>query len=154
LVPHWADVTMAVAAVGSLLVTAIGLIALYIQIKKLRDAIWGDTNGRLCEQSFELLKFLAEKPETYDYFYVGKPLEDDHPNKVFILYACEAMANFLEHVVLQRGNLPKHQWVAWSRYIRSTYEASPAIREFIEINRDWYSDDLIKLIAEYNQNRA
>jgi hypothetical protein len=58
--PHWADVTMALAAVGSLFVTAVGLYAVYLQIRKLRDAIWGDTHGRLCDQSLELLRFLAE----------------------------------------------------------------------------------------------
>ncbi len=144
--PTWADVTMAVAAVGSLVVTAVGLYAVYIQIKKVREAVWGETNGRLCDQSLELLRFLAEKPETYDYFYGGKELEEDHPNRVFILYASEAIANFLEHLALQRGNLPGQQWDTWRRFIRSTYDGSPAVRDFFKRHREWYSDELLSIL--------
>lgn len=146
--PHWADVTMAIAAVGSLLVTAIGFFVLYLQIKKLRDAIWGDTHGRLCDQSLALLRFLAEKPETYDYFYSGKDLEKDNPERIFILYASEALVNFLEHLVLQRQNLPTKQWAAWHRFICSTYNGSPVVRTFIKEHRDWYSGELTAIADE------
>src|SRR6476659_8876519 len=96
---------MAVAAVLSLFVTGGGLVAVFIQIRKLREAVWGETNGRLCDQSLELLRFLAEKPDTYDFFYRGIEAGDDHPDRVFILYASETIANFIEHVALQKPTL-------------------------------------------------
>jgi len=146
--PTWADIMMAIASVGSLLVTAIGIIFLYVQITKLRESMWSDTNSRLCDQSFELIRFLAEKPETYDYFYNAKPLKEDDPNRVFILYAAEALANFLEHLVLQRQNLPKRQWDVWERFIWSTYEGSSALQEYFVRHRTWYSKELLSIIDE------
>jgi len=146
--PHWADVTMALAAVGSLFVTAVGLYAVYLQIRKLRDAIWGETHGRLCDQSLELLRFLAEMPQTYDYFYTGKELENDNPDRVFVLYASEALVNFLEHLVLQRQNLPERQWATWRQFICSKYDGSPVVRAFIKEHRDWYSVELTAIADE------
>jgi hypothetical protein len=139
---------MALVSVGSLVVTAIGLYAVYVQIRKLREAVWGDTHGKLCDESLELLKFLAEKPQTYDYFYKGKELEPDHPDRVFVLYASEALVNFLEHLVLQKRNLPEPQWATWRRFICSTYESSPTVRSFLKERRDWYSEDLTAITDE------
>jgi hypothetical protein len=142
---------MALAAVGSFLVTAIGLYAVYVQIKKLRESIWSNTHSKLCDQSFELIKFLAEKPTTYDYFYHGKVLEDGDKDRVYVLYAAEALANFLEHLVLQKQNLPEQQWDVWRRFIYSTYECSAVLRSFIHSHRDWYCDELISMTDKLDE---
>jgi hypothetical protein len=146
--PTWTDVVAALTGVGSLLITTIGLIFVYVQIRKLRQGLWSDTQSRLCDQSLELIRFLAEKPETYDYFYQGKPLAEDEPNRVFIFYAAEALANFMEHLVLQKRNLPEQQWQVWHRFICSTYEGSSALQEFFLHHRTWYSPELLAIIDE------
>ena len=107
--PNWADITMAAMSVCSFLITGIGLYAVFLQIRKLRLALWSDTNGKLCDQSLELIRFLAEKPNTYDYFYLNKPLDESDPDKAFVLYGAEALTNFMEHLVLQKDSLPPPQ---------------------------------------------
>ena len=102
----WTEVVEAVGSIGTLLVTAAGLFAVYVQIRKLQRSVWGETHGKLCDQSLDILKFLAEKPSAYPYFYLGKELPQDEPDRVFILYVSEAIANFLEHLVLQRKTSP------------------------------------------------
>ena len=139
------NILTALATIGSFLVTAIGLIAVYVQIKKLRESIWGNTHSKLCDQSFELIKFLSEKPQTYDYFYNGKVLEEGSKDQVYVLYATEALANFLEHLVLQKSNLPDRQWEVWYRFICSTYTGSEVLRQFLHTHRDWYSSELLSL---------
>lgn len=146
--PNWTDITVAITAIGSLVITTVGLILVYIQIRKLRESLWSDTQSRLCDQSLELIKLLAQKPETYDYFYRGKPLSADEPNRIFILYAAEALANFMEHLVLQKDNLPKNQWDVWYRFICSTFEGSTALQEFFTHRRTWYSPELLAIIDE------
>jgi len=149
--PNWADIIMALSAVGSLVVTGIGLCAVYVQLKKVRESVWGDTHGRLCEQSIELLRFLAEKRETYDYIYAGKELEPKNPDRVHVLFVTEAIVNFLEHLVLQKDNLPEKQWMTWRRFIVSTYAGSPVIRDFITSHREWYSEDLLLIANEFDR---
>ena len=95
-----------IVSIASLLVTLIGLYVVYIQIRKIRETIWSNTHSKLCDQSFELLRFFSENPKTYDYFYNKKILVQDEPDRIFILYATEALANFMEHLMLQKENLP------------------------------------------------
>lgn len=152
--PNWADVTVALTSVATLLVTAAGLWAVFIQIRKLRVALWSDTQGRLCDQSFELLRFLAERPETYDYFYKNKPLEQHDPNRAYILYAAEALANFMEHLILQRANLPEHQWSVWHRFIISSYENCPVLQDFLQTHRSWYASEFLAPTDTCNRQTA
>ncbi len=150
--PNWADVTVALTSVGSLLVTGIGLCAVFIQLQKLRLALWSDTQGRLCDQTLEIIRFLAEKPETYDYFYRNKALEENDPNEVYILYAAEALATLMEHLTLQKANLPKPQWAVWQRFIVSQYENSSVIRDFIQSHRSWYASELLSIVDDCDKH--
>lgn len=134
-----------IIAVLSLLITLVGLYAVYVQISKLRNAAWSNTHAKLCDQSLELLRFFNETPETYDYFYYQKPLADDAPNRVTILYAAEALVNFMEHIILQKENLPDKQWEVWNRFIHTTFKTSVVVSNFIHDNRDWYSPDFLAI---------
>ena len=66
--PRWTDVTMAWTGIASLLVTTVGILAVFLQIQKVRQALWSNTQSKLCDQSFELLRYLTDHPLTYDYF--------------------------------------------------------------------------------------
>ena len=134
-----------IVSIASLLVTLIGLYGVYIQIRKIRETIWSNTHSKLCDQSFELLRFFSENPKTYDYFYNKKILVQDEPDRIFILYATEALANFMEHLMLQKENLPDKQWEVWKRFIYTTFKSSVIIRTFIQDHREWYSTDLLAI---------
>jgi hypothetical protein len=150
----WTEVLQAIASVGTLIVTAAGLFAVYIQIRKLQSAVWGETHGKLCDQSLELLKMLAEKPSTRPYFAESKELSADEPEHAFVLYAAEAIANFMEHLVLQRDNLPQNQWDRWNDFIDGQLEESPVIQEFLLRNRQWYSTALMAHVDELKKRLA
>ena len=137
-----------VVSVVSLVVAAIGLFAVYIQVRKIKDATWSNTNSKLCDQSFELLKFFSQFPECYDYFYLKKPLSQDMPNRIQVLFAAEALANFMEHLILQKDNLPPKQWDVWRRFIYTSFKSSVVIGAFIQNNREWYSQELLTIADE------
>lgn len=145
--PDWTAVTMAVTSILALLITGLGLLAVYVQIRKLKEAVWGDTHAKLCEQSLDVLRFIAERPATYAYFYHGKALEAGDPNEVEVLLTCEAVANYLEHIVLQRENLPEGQWTTWRAFVKSTYDSSPALRAFLSRHPVWYAKELQELVG-------
>ena len=137
-----------IISIAALLVTIVGLVAVYVQIKKIRETLWSNTHSKLCDQSFELLRFFSENPKTYDYFYNRKILEPYETDKIFILYATEALANFMEHLILQKENLPEKQWEVWKRFIYTTFKSSIIIRVFIQDHREWYSNDLLAIADE------
>ena len=132
-------------SLGTLIVTVIGLVLVYFQLRGLTESIRGDTQGKLCDQSIEIIKMLADNPQTYEYFYENKELEEGSPDKVFVRYASEAIAVFVEHLVTQRRNMPSEQWHSWHRFICSTYRSSPVLREFFAEHSDWFSDELLNI---------
>ena len=137
-------ISVVIAAMG-MLITLVGLYAVYIQIRKINQAAWSNTHSKLCDQSFELLKFFNENPATYDYFYNKKVLKENDKGRIGILYATEALVNFLEHLILQKDNLPTKQWLVWERFIYTTFNTSVVVCEFIQNNREWYSTDLLEI---------
>jgi hypothetical protein len=132
-----------VISIITLVITIIGLYAVYFQIRKLTETTWSNTHSKLADQSFELLKFMADYPDTYDYFYKKKLLDDKSDNRTIVLYIAEALANFMEHLVLQKENLPEKQWEVWERFIYTTFKTSIVVRNFVQENREWYSSDLL-----------
>lgn len=128
---------------ASLIFTIIGLIFVFIQIRKLKHSIWNTTHAALFSQSLELLKFLNEKSLSYQYFYENKELPKEAEEKVYILYAAKALANFLEQLLLQKDNLPKQQWRVWKKYIGSSLQCSQVLQDFILEKKEWYSKELL-----------
>ncbi|MBS1583062.1 MAG: hypothetical protein JST66_12760 [Bacteroidetes bacterium] len=139
----------AVLGVLTLSITVIGLYAAYVQLKRIKETLWSNTHSTLCDQSFELLKFLSSTPASYGHFYDQKPLDlvEGH-DRVIILYQAEALSNFMEHLILQRHNLPAEQWAVWNRYIYSSLKASVVVRNFIHDKREWYSPELLAIVDE------
>ena len=140
-----------ILSVIALLVTIAGLYGVFIQIQKIREVGWSNINSKLCDQSFELLKLINDNPNTYDYFYHNKVLLQDAPERVSVLCITEALANFLEHLLLQHNQLPPVQCAVWRRFINSTFNSSVAVCEFITEHSDWYSPDIVAIAIECAQ---
>jgi hypothetical protein len=142
----WTEVIEALVALGTLFVTVIGFLIVIRQIRQVERTIRGDTNANLCAQSIEILKEIGACPECYPYFYENKELPPDEPSRVRILCICEMTANYLDHVALQRDNLPPAVWKRWSLFIRDAVQGSPVLREHFAKYRDWYSDEVLRLV--------
>ena len=57
------------------------------------------------------------------------------------------MANFLEHIILQRESLPIASREAWMLYVRDHYDASKVVRNFVAEPKDWYADVFLNLVS-------
>jgi hypothetical protein len=148
LTPKWTDIVQAIGAAGSLLVAVVGFGVLIYQIKQLERAIRATTQGELYSQGFEILKFLGENSEIRAYFYEGKALAENDRARNLVLSATEIVADFFEHIVLQRPNLPEPVWQKWAIQIQNTYLNCPTLQEYFDIHKDMYCDDVIRLCEE------
>jgi len=146
--PHWTDVLPAIGAVGSLLIAVIGFGILIYQIKQLERAIRGDTQSGLYDQTFEIMRFIADNPQIRPYFYEGKELRPGDESYDLIMTATEMVADFFEHVVLQKVNLPSEVWQKWCFQIQKTYSNSPTLREYYTTNKLAYSVNVIALCEQ------
>jgi hypothetical protein len=115
-------------------------------LKEMSLANQASVSERLASQSFEILKYLADDPQLYEYFYKNKPLVAEIPTVTKVLCCAEIMANFLEHVFFQRPSLPVASQEAWMRYVRDHYSASHIVREFVTEHRHWYADTFLNFV--------
>jgi hypothetical protein len=61
-----------VAAWCTAVIAAGGIIFVWQQIKQVKISLQSGTNERLMAESLEILRFLADHPGNYDYFYHSK----------------------------------------------------------------------------------
>jgi hypothetical protein len=148
--PQWTDVLQGIGAIGSVLIAVIGFGILIYQIKQLERAIRGDTQSGLYTQSFEILRFLADNPEIRPYLYEGKVLKMDDASYNLVMSATEIVADFFEHVVLQKPNLPANVWEKWAIQIVNTYSNSPTLQQHYASNKAAYCEDLLTLCGAAN----
>jgi hypothetical protein len=128
----------------TLIVTGGGIFIVWRQIRQLERSLSSNTNERLTSESFEILRFLAQSPTTYDYFYNGKqpPTDDDNSLK----YATEMIVNYLEHIVVQIDTLPKDAQKRWTEFVMDTYARSPMVRAHLSKYKEWYASELLNLV--------
>ena len=115
-------------------------------LKEMSLANQASVSERLASQSIEILKYIADDPRLYEYFYKNKPLVGETPTRTKVLCCAEIMANFLEHIFLQRPSIPVASQEAWMRYVRDHYSASHVVREFVTEHRHWYADAFLNFL--------
>jgi hypothetical protein len=144
--PNWAEILQAISSGGTLLVAIAGITFVVWQIRQVDRSVRSNTHERLTNESLDILRFLADHPSTYDYFYGGKPIpaQDDNTLK----YATEMIANYLEHVVMQMETLPTEMQKTWRSFVRDQYARSPIIRDHLFRFREWYSPKLLKMVED------
>jgi hypothetical protein len=109
-------------------------------------ALHGDTHSKLYVEDVEILKVFLEHDKLRPYFYEGKSVdEQDQKHCGMVHTLAETFSTHFEHVLLQTKNLPKHIRPRWKDVIKSFLRTSPAIRQHIEENKDWYSSDLVEI---------
>jgi hypothetical protein len=128
------------------LLSFVSTYAIWRTVKETSLANQASVSERLASQSFEILRDIAVDPQLYEYFYENKPLVDETSNRVKVLCFAEIMANFLEHIFLQKPSLPVSSQEAWMCYIHDHYLTSHVVREFMAEHRRWYAAAFMQFI--------
>ena len=129
-----------------ILLGSISAYSIWRTLKEMSLANQASVSERLASQSIEILKYIADDPQLYEYFYKNKPLVVETPTRTKVLCCAEIMANFLEHIFLQRPSIPVASQEAWMRYVRDHYSASHVVREFVTEHRHWYADAFLNFV--------
>ena len=130
----------------AILLGCLSAYSIWRTLKEMSLANQASISERLASQSIEILKYIADDPQLYEYFYKNKPLVVETPTPPKVLCYAEIMTNFLEHIFLQRPSLPSASQGAWIRYVRDHYSASRVVREFVAEHRHWYADVFVNFV--------
>ena len=109
------------------------------------EAARSTASSSLTELSFEILKYIADHPELYPYFYDGKALGENDANKVHVLLGAEMIANYCEDVIEQKNSLSIESWKSWKNFIIEQCASSPELRNYISKYSNWYNPELYHL---------
>ena len=89
---------------------------------------------------------MLDHPEVRPYLYDGKDIDEGDPAYNQVMLACEMLADFYEHVSLQRENLPKQSLDCWDKAMARRYLKNPVLEKYVEENGDVYARDLSEAI--------
>lgn len=142
---NWPEIVEAFGTWATAAAAVTGFVFLQRQISQAERTIRGTSHERLTAESFEVLRFLASVPRTYRYFYEGKELDAHEEHREFILYATEALANYVEHVVTEKPNMTAADWKVWQRFLEDTFRRAPVVRKHLERHSHWYSPELLQI---------
>lgn len=147
-----------VGAIGAL-ATAISVIYLALQTGEARKA--SDLANRLAAlAAFDRLtdlalqadSFFIERPELRKYFYSGEDHRSaDRVDQERITAVAEFMSDFMENALVHEDFLKDLTISSWRAYYYSLVRESPAIREFLHTNGDWYDPSVKALLHEVDQ---
>ena len=120
------------------------------QIKVVLAQTSGSVNERLYNQNLEVMRFIAEHPNLYPYFFSNKELSESksEEERVQILSAADMIVGFMDLVAVQINELPKELRPSWRKYVIDQYKSSPVLRQHIDSHSDWYSSGVLKLVSE------
>jgi hypothetical protein len=87
-------------------------------------------------------------PELRPYFYSGKALVENDPLADKVKSAAEYYLDYFESLTTQLKKYPniwRFERNAWEANIIDMFAWSPALCHYLEINKEWYDDELIGL---------
>jgi hypothetical protein len=115
----------------------------------------------------ETAKIFVEHPEIRKYFHGCAQLPPvcvDPPGcttadaanreRLLVEAAVVNFANALDFVLIHVGKLRRSGTDAWDEYFTTVWARSPALREFISTNQDWYSEETRQWIKARQQADA
>lgn len=143
-------------AIAAVLVNLCGFLLLSEQLGATKEATENQTRWEIEQVSFNVYKMLVDQPSLRPYFYEGKSLPEhgadveEPPAAADLRWklesACELLLDYFETIVRSGTVLDDTSEVVWRKYMVKVYRKSPALRQFLENERDRYTPELIDLL--------
>jgi hypothetical protein len=113
----------------------------------------GNVNERLYNQNLEIMRFLAEHPKLYPYFFSNKDISESMGETEKEQVHCTAVMiiGFMNLIAVQIDELPEAQRPMWNRFVIDQYESSDVLRRHINSHSNWYCSGVLKLISEIKE---
>lgn len=147
-------------AIAAVLVNLCGFLLVSEQLGATKDATENQTRWEIEQVSFNVYKMLVDEPSLRPYFYEGmalpalEPAQDPQEEKAGpaqllrwkVESACELLLDYFETIVRSGTVLDDTSEAVWHKYMVKIYRKSPALRAFLENERDRYTPELIELL--------
>jgi hypothetical protein len=152
---HISDLIKLIVSVASFVTICVTLFFLVlqnqtivIQTKFNLQSIESNVFGTISNQSLASDDVFLRFPELRPYFYSGKALVENDPLADKVNSAAEYYLDYFESLATQLKKYP-HLWRsernAWEANIIDMFAWSPALCRYLEVNKEWYGEELMEL---------
>lgn len=142
-----AETIQTVVAVAGLVLALVGLPALFLQVRDLRQSIQSQAHAAMYAQSADFRSHLVQFPHLRRYLFDGVEIRPDHADHDRVATLAEIFLNCLEHVAVMGDSFGRHNRAALDRFCRTSLANGPILRQRLLENRDAYSGALTAYLA-------
>jgi hypothetical protein len=135
-----------VALLGNL-AFVVSVVLLAIQLRNGTRATLASVYQAMNGDMLQINRLFVDQPLLRPYFYGEKELTDESPDERERVHAtAELFINFIDNVLTQMPLLPSSLAEPWRTYFVSVTATSPVLRDFWNRRREFYSDEMRKLL--------
>lgn len=152
---HISDLIKLIVSVGSFVTVCVTLFFLVLQnhtivmqTKFNLQSVESNVFGIMTNQSLASDDVFLKNPELRPYFYSGKALVENDPLSDKVKSAAEYYLDYFESQTTQLRKYPnlwRFEKNAWEANIIDMFAWSPALCQYLEINQEWYGEELMGL---------
>ena len=152
---HISDLIKLIVSLASFVTVCVTLFFLVLQNRTIvlqtkfnLQSVESTVFSTMTNQSLASDEVFLKYPELRPYFYSGKTLMENDPLAEKVKSAAEYYLDYFESQTTQLKKYP-HIWRfeknAWEANIIDMFAWSPALCQYLEINKDWYDEELMEL---------
>lgn len=139
------NITDGVTLAGDMIL-AVTFVVFVVQAQSMTRSTRASVYQTVAEQMMSIDRLFVEHPELRPYFYGSKPSPSEELDRERVAATCELFLDFMDNVVGQTRHIPEYLTGPWQEYFQSIASTSPSLREFWRTNRDWYDDNMRRLL--------
>ncbi len=145
--PDWIS---AIGTWAQVILIAISFWFILAQIRDLRRSLESNVSHNIYELMIDNDRFFASNPHLRGYFYCGKEINDLEENEKERIFAlAEMLTDCFDDAYQQQTIMTEDVLESYKSYVRSIYLSSPALRQYISENNNWYSEKFITLFPTF-----
>ena len=152
---HISDLIKLIVSLASFVTVCVTLFFLVLQNRTIvmqtkfnLQSVESTVFSTMTNQSLDSDEVFLKHPELRPYFYSGKALVENDPLADKVKSAAEYYLDYFESLTTQLKKYPniwRFERNAWEANIIDMFAWSPALCHYLEINKEWYDEELIGL---------
>lgn len=152
---HISDLIKLIVSVASFVTVCVTLFFLVLQNRTIvmqtkfnLQSVESNVFSTMTNQSLASDEVFLRYPELRPYFYSGKALVENDPLADKVKSAAEYYLDYFESLATQLKKYPnlwRFERNAWEANIIDIFAWSPALCQYLEINKEWYGGELMGL---------
>jgi hypothetical protein len=152
---HISDLIKLIVSLASFVTVCVTLFFLVLQNRTIvmqtkynLQSVESSVFSTMTTQSLASDEVFLRFPEIRPYFYSGKTLAENDPRADMVKAMAEYYLDYFESLMTQLKKYPnlwRFEKNAWEANIIDMFAWSPALCQYLKINKDWYGEDLMEL---------